>query len=377
MAADSFRALYLHVPFCVQRCAYCDFHTRAVPCDDSALDAYAESLSSDLAGAAERDDLDSIETVYIGGGTPSFLGASRLERLLCVLETSLDTRSLSEFTVEANPDSLSSEVLEVLAGHGVNRLSIGVQSLDDDVLAVLGRVHDAKAALEAIEMARAAVGNVSADVICGVPGQSAETLRRTVGQLVDAGVAHVSVYPLMIEEGTPLFRAVEDGSMPDVDEDVQADHMLLVRDALDAAGYTRYEVASHALPGFESLHNKMYWTGSSYLGLGDGASSMRNQPDGSRVRWTLAGGDVEDEVLDARQAACEDAMLAMRLVEGISRGRLAECIDRAPALREAVDEVVSLGLAEWTTSSLAPTERGWLMGNELYGRLWAAAELDE
>ena len=373
MDADPYRALYLHVPFCVRRCAYCDFHTRAVLYDDVVLDDYISSLGEEIARAGSRGDLATIETVYIGGGTPTFLGAGRLGRLLDSLTSALDMGALTEFTVEANPDSLTPEVLEVLVAHGVNRISIGVQSLDDDVLVTLGRVHDARQALAAVGLARSAVGSVSADVICGVPGQSDESLRRTVGELVEAGISHISVYPLTVEEGTPLACAIKRGELRDIDEDVQARHMELVHDLLDASGFARYEVASYTLPGFESRHNKAYWTGVSYLGLGDGAASMRNQPDGSRVRETRIDGNTEREELTAREAACEDAMLAMRLVEGLSLEHLDELAMRAPALLDAVDEVVRLGLAARTDCALVPTRRGWLMGNELFGRLWDVA----
>ena len=373
MAADPYRALYLHVPFCVQRCAYCDFHTRAVPCDDAGIGEYVLWLGEEIARAGSRGDLESIETVYIGGGTPTFIGEARLGHLLDTLSGALGVRSLSEFTVEGNPDSLTPEVLDSLVVHGAGRISIGVQSLDDAVLSTLGRAHDAEQALVAVERACAAAGNVTADVICGVPGQSAESLRRTVEQLVNAGISHISVYPLTVEEGTPLSCAIERGELSDVDEDEQAGHMELVRSLLEPEGFMRYEVASYARPGFESSHNKAYWTGLSYLGLGDGASGMRNQPDGSRIRETRIGGTVEREELDARHAACEDAMLAMRLVEGLTLDRLETLMLRAPALRDAVDEAIRLGLARRTESALVPTERGWLMGNELYGRLWAAA----
>ena len=373
MSADPYRALYLHVPFCVRRCAYCDFHTRAVFDDGAVLDDYISSLREEIARAGSRGDLATIETVYIGGGTPTFLGAGRLGRLLDSLAGALDMGALAEFTVEANPDSLTPEVLEVLVAHGVNRISIGVQSLDDDVLVTLGRVHDARQALAAVGRARSAVGSVSADVICGVPGQSDGSLRCTVGELVGAGISHISVYPLTVEEGTPLACAIKRGEFRDVDEDAQARHMELVYDLLDASGFARYEVASYTLPGFESRHNKAYWTGVSYLGLGDGAASMRNQPDGSRVRETRIDGNIEREELTACEAACEDAMLAMRLVEGLSLDHLDELAKRAPALLDAVDEVVCLGLAARTDRALVPTRRGWLMGNELYGRLWDAA----
>lgn len=373
-APEPYRALYLHMPFCVSRCGYCDFYTEAVPCDDPRLGAYVDALAADVARTAELGRLSSVETVYLGGGTPSFFGPILLDKLLGVLDRAVDVSSLTEFTVEGNPDSLSRQVLDVLVGHGVNRISIGVQSLDDEVLSRLGRVHDAGQALQAIERACASIDNVSVDVICGVPGQSLDSLLVTVLQLVDAGVSHVSVYPLMIERGTPLEEAVECGDFEDVDDDVQAEHMECVADVLAEAGFVRYEVASYARPGFESRHNMMYWTGASYLGLGDGAASMLNLSDGSRLRIKRIGEEVGREELDARQAACEDAMLGMRLVEGIELSRLEALVEHAPALESAIDEVVSLGLAKKTSHALIPTSRGWLMGNELYGRIWAAAE---
>jgi len=439
---DSFRALYLHVPFCVQRCAYCDFCTEAVAVDDARIDAHVVGLRRSLARAAEAGLLGSVQTVYIGGGTPTFLGAERLDVLLSVVNDALALDGapvLLEFTVEANPDSLSSEMLDVLAARGVTRLSIGVQSLDDSVLATLGRVHDASAALDAVRRAVARIGNISADVICGVPGQTRASLADTLARLLGTGVSHVSIYPLMVEEGTPLERAIEAGELPDMDEDEQAAHMLLAAETLQAAGLTRYEVASYALPGRESRHNTAYWTGAPYLGLGLGASSMMDaadfetvqstgvfdvQPVGdsgpsetlrfaqddkrgvdrdckggmvqddegslvvlcecvtdgaARVRVAMTGknGTPEIECLTMCEAACEDAMLAMRMSAGIARGRLKELATHAPGLLAAADQAVSLDLARWTQSGtrLVPTERGWLMGNELYSLFWDCASL--
>ena len=402
--ADPFRALYLHVPFCVRRCAYCDFATRAASCDDPALDAHVSRLAGTLGQAARGGLLDAVETVYIGGGTPTFLGAARLARLLDALDGALlcGAASLRELTVEANPDSLTDEVLDVLAGRGVSRLSIGVQSLDDEVLATLGRVHDAEAARQAVRAGVARIGNVSADVICGVPGQTLGSLQRTIGELVGLGVSHASVYPLMVEEGTPLEAAIAAGDLPDVDDDAQADHMLAAAGLLEEAGLRRYEVASYALPGRESRHNVAYWTGVPYLGLGPGAASMLDAGDlqavadtgvfgeaGSgfdvptdavRARVSLAEGSPEFEFLTAREAACEDAMLAMRMSAGLSRARLDSLAERAPELLDAADRAVERELASWRAAgsgsspeALAPTSLGWLNGNELYGLFWECA----
>lgn len=413
---EPFRALYLHVPFCVRRCAYCDFCTEAVPAGDARIDAHVAGLRAALERAADAGLLGSVQTVYIGGGTPTFLGPERLDGLLASVNDALAAHTnvagtkapyatgaptLVEFTVEANPDSLTSAVLDVLATRGVTRLSIGVQCLDDAVLATLGRVHDASDALDAVQRAVARIGNVSADVICGVPGQTRISLERTISQLLDAGVSHVSIYPLMVEEGTPLERAIDTGAMPDVDDDEQAAHMLLAGELLTAAGLARYEVASYARPGRESRHNTAYWTGVPYLGLGRGASSMvaaadyeavlaagvfdsvlAGCDDGpgvdssvARVRVSLTGesGAPEVEGLMSGEAICEDAMLAMRMSAGLDAARLHAMAVQVPRLLDAAARAVELSLARWSDGRLVPTERGWLMGNELYSLFWDCA----
>ena len=386
---DPFRALYLHVPFCVRRCAYCDFHTRAVDRDDVQLEAHVDGLVASLRRARVAGLLDAVETVYVGGGTPTFLGTGRLGRLLAALPS-----GCAELTVEANPESLTEDMAALLAGGGVTRVSIGVQSLDDAVLHTLGRTHDAARARKAVSTAVGRIGNVSADVICGVPGQSASSLRSTIEELLALDVSHVSIYPLMVEEGTPLERAIEHGELPDVDDDVQASHMELAAEVLEAAGMARYEVASYAYPGHESRHNEAYWTGVPYLGLGEGAASMfdasdfeevarsgvfgplGDPPEGAaRVRIARTGERPDMEFLTPEEIACEDAMLAMRMSAGISRARLGRLASTVPELIRAADRAVELELACWQDGRLVPTQRGWLCGNELYGLFWDCARL--
>ena len=366
MPHDPYRALYVHIPFCVKRCGYCDFATQAMPRDDARIDEYLEQLILDIKRKGREGELTQIETLYIGGGTPSHLGLKRLTSLLYALSTSIDlARDGFEFTMEANPESLDENMVKDMWALGVNRLSIGVQSFDDEVLTILGRAHDSKRAREAISDARERFDNVSIDLMCGIPGQSKESLRESLGETLELGVKHVSVYPLTVEPHTPFYRAVMSGEMQEPDDDVEAEHMQIARDILVKNGFLHYEVANYAKPGYESRHNSSYWTGVPYLGLGWRATTM-TQNDERRMR--IQDGEVVDD-LDRAQMEAEDLMLGMRQARGISLDRLASSRRLLPRLDETIDELIADGLVLRTETHLCPTEKGWLLGNELYGRL--------
>jgi oxygen-independent coproporphyrinogen-3 oxidase len=273
----------------------------------------------------------------------------------------------------------------------VTRVSIGVQSLDEGALRLLGRPHDRAAALAAIRMAVAAELDVSADVICGVPGVTPEAWTATLQEVVDSGVQHVSVYPLTIEPETPMAEMIAEGRVPAVDEDASSEAMVAAAAYLASRGLARYEVANYARPGRESRHNTAYWTGRPYLGIGGGAHGMLTADQaraagladaadagGARVRYSYAPRPLPSrslrelatvESLTTGEAAREDAMLGMRMTEGIS-GELAE---RAGVLG-ALSSLERDGLVARERGRWRPTERGWLLGNEVFGRIWNAAE---
>ncbi len=209
---DPYRALYIHIPFCAHRCAYCDFATSAVPGDAAEVGEYIERLILDIRRASKAGDLASIETVYIGGGTPSHVGSKHLSNLLYTLGVSMNLTTEVECSMEANPESLTPELVRDIYALGVNRLSIGVQSFDDGILRTVDRVHDGQAARAAVAMARERFDNVSIDLMCGIPGQTPDMFLSDVSEAVRLGVAHVSVYPLSIEEGTPFDRLVEEAA---------------------------------------------------------------------------------------------------------------------------------------------------------------------
>ncbi|MDO4437091.1 MAG: radical SAM family heme chaperone HemW [Coriobacteriaceae bacterium] len=387
-----YRALYLHIPFCKAKCAYCDFESRAVGegrAFDAAVAAYVERLAGLIDQYGRAGKLAQVETVYIGGGTPSLLG-QRLPRVAERVRLYCDP---VEFTCEANPESFTPELASGLRSVGVTRISLGVQSLQSGELRAIGRIHTAERALEAIALAKQTGFSTSCDLMCGLPLQTAASWCDTLARTVEADPDHVSVYPLQLEDGTSLARREEAGEVVVPDEDFQAACMDAARELLEAAGYERYEVASYAKPGHRCRHNIAYWTGKPYLGLGRSAASMKMRHLGSDPKWCIlgererfvqlddAGEQFEREILTAREAVAEDLMLACRMTDGISAELLkrAAAVIAPDALERACGLAVSRGLARWSPSTsqrraLVPTHAGWLEGNELYGIFWGLAD---
>jgi len=406
-------ALYVHVPFCAQKCRYCDFDSRSfAPCNMSvALDTYFEQLYARLDAFGDAGALAQIRTVYVGGGTPSLAG----ERLVELARRISAWCRPVEFTCEANPESLTAELAAALAKVGVTRVSLGVQTLDNTELTAIGRIHDADRALAAIATVKTAGLDVSCDLMCGLPGQTAASWKRTLDGVLVAAPHHVSVYPLTLEEATPLYlMACRDESL-EPDEDFQAACMDMARELLGAAGYHPYEVASYALDGHECAHNIAYWTGRGYLGLGRSAAGMLDAEDFDRLAGLFPGvssrGDAhrvrlvqrdddatafEAEHLSQREAAAEDLMLACRMTRGVASDLLVRAARVIPAdeLAAACDRALELGLATWVPETLgvhegpftsadvvaghvrarlAPTHLGWLDGNVLFELFWDLA----
>lgn len=371
MPHEPYRALYLHIPFCVKRCGYCDFATAAVSSDSPEIDEYVDDLILQIRRKAKEGELGAVETVYLGGGTPSHVGLSRLSKLMYTLSLSMHLTPEVECTMEANPESLTERMVRDVWALGVNRLSIGVQSFDDAVLHILGRAHTADDARKAIERARTRLDNVSVDLMCGIPGQTSDSFATSVREAIERGATHVSVYPLTIEPHTSFDTAVLAGRMREPDDDMAAEHMEIAADILTEAGYDRYEVASYARRDSVCRHNVAYWTGTPYLGLGRSAVTMTQNAE---RRMRLCDGQVTDS-LDARQMAAEDLMLGMRMTIGVSDERVARSAKLLPATEGTLEQLVSQGLVIHGEGRWRPTERGWLCGNDLYRALLELAPL--
>ena len=312
--------IYIHVPFCRSFCAYCDFYSeRACPSAEwlDEICAEAQSRKDEIAASA------AVDTLYFGGGTPSVLPLEYIGRIA----DACGGRHYREWTVEVNPDDITPEYAEGLKSLGVNRVSMGVQSLDDAMLRWMNRRHTADGARQAFRTLRAAgFGNASVDIIFGVSGMDDEMLRATVQELIAWRPEHVSAYQLSVEEGSALGNMAREGRYSELSDEGCSRQYYLICDMLAAAGYEHYEISNWALPGFRAVHNSAYWTRAPYVGLGPGAHSLRRDPD---VRsWnseSITGWTSSCEVLTDAEIREEKIMLGLRTADGIpGYGRIPE-----------------------------------------------------
>ena len=314
--------VYFHIPFCRSKCAYCDFCSTS-SWDDKRMDAYLEALIRQLEDFFLPGGRYPVDTVYIGGGTPSVFGGKRLARLLKALEKRVTLARSCEITVEVNPESADKALFKTLKSAGVNRISMGVQTADDAQLKRIGRIHTFAKAQEAVELCRKyCTDNISLDLIYGLPEQTMESWLNSVDAICALQPRHISCYALKLEEGTPLWR--ENPILPD--DDMQADMYLAAVERLAGKGYAQYEISTFAQKGFRSRHNSRYWDLSDYLGFGCAAHSFYG---GKRFSFTS---DIDAYIrgMNGQQAIVEDAdeeaftdrvgefiMLALRTCDGI------------------------------------------------------------
>ncbi len=365
MPHDAYRSLYIHIPFCRSKCAYCDFHSRAVKPNSKWVDNYVEHVVSEVRRLSKEGELAGIETVYVGGGTPTHIGTKALSSILYALGVSMALTKEVECTIEANPESLDERLVADIWALGANRISIGVQSFDDALLARLDRPHSADDARRAVKTAQARFDNLSIDLMCGLPGQTLRQFEESLDEATELGARHVSIYPLTIENGTKFERLMRKGKLEIPDDDLVADMMELASRKLADAGLARYEVSNYAQPGYESRHNASYWKSLPYLGIGESAVTMTQNAE-RRMR-VMDGNVIED--LNPVQMAAEDLMLAMRMSKGVSDAILEAKKQILPRALDVFDELEELGLVSHQDGRWRPTDRGWICGNELYGTI--------
>jgi oxygen-independent coproporphyrinogen-3 oxidase len=369
--------IYLHIPFCRQACTYCNFH-------------FSTSLhyKPDLIGALlremelEKDYLDGapVHTVYFGGGTPSLLDGEDCRLLLEGLRRHFPVAPDAEVTLEANPDDIDEEKLRTWKSLGINRLSIGVQSFQEEELRWMNRAHNSRQALESLHLAVKEFNNITMDLIYGSPFLSDEQWKEHVDLVTDMGISHLSCYALTVEEKTPLHKSIRNQRSLDVDPDKQARQFLMLMQWMREKGYEHYEVSNFAKPGYRSRHNSSYWKGVSYLGLGPSAHAY----NGKERRWNVANNTLyiagmnkaipnrESEVLSPTDVLNETVMISLRTREGLSLQNVEERWgkeERERIKREA-SKFLSAGLLVQDGHSLRLTDEGMLRADGIAAELF-------
>ncbi len=377
-------SLYLHIPFCHTRCYYCDFNTYAgiLPMRS----AYVRALLTEieLAGKMARHDDGSrrrSRTIFFGGGTPSLLTVEQMTRLLNACFAAFAVDPDAEITMEANPGTLTQEQLVGLRAAGVNRLSMGAQSFDAELLKALGRIHTPEEITQAVQYAReAGFTSINIDFMFGLPGQTMQHWRDTLEQALELRPEHLSLYSLIVEEGTPFHTWAQEGRIIPGDEDLCADMYEYADQRLKEAGYINYEISNWALPGHHSRHNLTYWQNLPYIGMGAGAYSSfagrrfsDEREPAAYIKQLRANHipEAESEVIEREQAMSETAFLALRTAMGLHlptfEQRFGEPFTQFVGNRLRIVE--EAGLLEYEDDWLRLSTRGRLLGNEVFMRL--------
>ena len=378
--------IYVHVPFCRSKCQYCDFYSLTEK-SDRMLDGYLDAVCDHIRETGPQAPDYQVDTVYFGGGTPSFFGADGLATILTTIRRNFDVASDAEITFEANPDSVSPRLLRKLRSEGFNRVSLGVQCDNDTILEKIGRPHDYEQAVSAVQKIRkAGFKNLSLDLIYGLPGQTLEGWQETLRHVLELKPEHISCYGLQVEEGTPLYTCREFMNLPD--DDLQADMYLATVEILRSKGYRQYEISNFCRRNNESKHNLKYWSGGEYLGFGPDASS-----DFAGKRFKIIrdihgyidgiqnGGQVLEDIQDVpkRERAGEYLMMRLRTTMGINKEEYEKkfLLPFAP-FEKVLEECRARGHAlKGDSGSWRLTAEGFLLSNSIISDLLLIQEKSE
>ncbi len=365
-------ALYVHIPYCRSKCPYCDFSS--VPADDG-IPAYLEMLAEEA--AARGAAAEPVESVYIGGGTPTILSPDQIARLLKRLRESFSIFPDAEITVEANPASLGPETAAALASLGVNRISLGAQSFVESELSFLGRAHGPQDIARPVSLLReAGIDNISLDLIYAIPNQTPESWRYSLARALELEPRHISTYCLTYEPSTPLWSALTGGGIERKSDDEELEMYEIAREALTRSGFELYEISNFALPGKRSRHNMVYWLNDEYIGLGASAVSYLAGVRSTNAREpmpyieamrTTGTATCEAEDIPPRMQAVETLIQRLRLRDGIDcesfEGRFG--VHPEELFNGTFSELVDLGLLEQTPGAIRPTTRGFHLASEI------------
>ncbi|MCR4891989.1 MAG: radical SAM family heme chaperone HemW [Lachnospiraceae bacterium] len=371
-------SIYIHIPFCVRKCAYCDF--LSFPPSGNNIELYMEALLEEIGQMPQLDRSYRVKTVFIGGGTPSCLPPFYISEILCKLKSALVLEASAEITMELNPGTADRESLASYKRAGINRLSIGCQSTDPAILKRLGRIHTREDFFQVYQEAReVGFDNINVDLISSAPGETCDIFQRSLSEIISLKPEHISVYSLIIEPGTPFHQAYGEGKLDLPDEDTVERIDEITGTCLAQAGYQRYEISNYAMPGRECAHNQVYWNREPYLGLGLGAASLLinpNAPYGRRfsntrdLREYLASpGRVlsEDRVLCKREAMEEFLFLGLRQTGGIEEDSFLRAFGESllQVFGREIEKQVSQGFMVRDSGRYFYTDRGLELSNIL------------
>jgi putative oxygen-independent coproporphyrinogen III oxidase len=371
------KGAYIHIPFCHQICHYCDFNK--VFFKNQPVDEYIEMLGMEMEMFVEkyRDHLH-IETIFLGGGTPTALSAPQLQRLFELIKQHLPQTHLQEFTSEANPDELTYDKLVVMKNNGINRLSLGVQSFDEDILKRLGRTHSNDHVYHTIQMAKdIGFTNISIDLMYGLPGQTMEQWKHTLGKALELNLPHYSAYSLIVEPKTVFYNLMTKGKLILPGEDLEADMYEVLMTAMESKGIDQYEISNFAQPGLHSMHNNLYWDNVSYAGFGAGAhgyakgNRYANIGPIKKYMDAVTAGEFpinSSHEVTATESMEEEMFLGLRKVAGVNKNQFAEKF--GVSLEDVYEQVLSKymenGSIHSNEDAVALTKRGRFIGNEIF-----------
>jgi len=369
---ENFLKIYLHIPFCKRKCNYCAFNSKIA--DAQEVEDYLDALTEEifLKGSAEP-----VETIYFGGGTPSTLKITQLEKIFSAIQKNFRVEKTAEVTLEINPGTVDENYLRDLKGLGFNRLSVGVQSFNDRLLKLLGRIHDAKVALKTLQTAEKFFANISLDLMYGLPEQSLKDLQEDLKIISELNIQHISIYGLEVEEGTKFFALKEKNLLTLPCEKVCEEMYNLITKKIPALGFLRYEISNFAKKNYASRHNSGYWTLQKYLGFGAGAHSFDEKSRTSniadvaaytkKVRTGEKFSEVE-EVLTQDRLIEEFCFLVLRMTEGISAENFQKKFGKSifSVYGEVLEKYIKLGLLAVQGDRIFLTERGLKVSNVIF-----------
>jgi len=369
--------LYIHIPFCIRKCLYCDFPSYGGM--EEYWDSYTAALTDELILRSEEFKGYTIKTVFIGGGTPSLLPTQHIDKILNVVYSHYSVLKGCESTIESNPGTLSPDKLKTYASLGINRLSMGLQASQDEILKRLGRIHTYKDFELAVNLAHdAGFVNINADIIFGIPDQTLEEWDETLSRLLSFDLTHISCYSLIIEEGTPFYRMREEGSLKPADDDLDR---IMYNHALNRfadAGFVQYEISNFSKPHYQCQHNMNYWERGEYIGAGAGAHSFfrnrryANTPDVLKYMEGMKNKSPvleEDSYIAADEALAERMILGLRLSKGVNLKEVSSQfgVDVKLKYRKSLEDLLNKELIEMENGFVKLTRKGMDLANIVFG----------